>query len=154
MRKIIAVAVVLCLGLYLNAQETFVFKNTLQKSSPPELDYSLASSHYLGQDIANKMHLIKETYTYVEQGTPMSPGQKVIVKKPQIYYAIRKLNKYYKKAIKKGSLSEPEAIDLLNETLDKAFVIFDQETQEFEDYLSKQKKPEDMEQAFAMIELK
>jgi hypothetical protein len=153
MRKIFAVAIFVFAFFAVHSQESFQFKNTLDDTSKINMDYTLAGSHYLGQIIARKMHLFKETYTYIEEGTPMSPGQKVIVLKPEIYYAVRKINTYYKKQIRKGQLDEVAAIDKLARILDISYSIFDQDTEELEEYLSNLRKPEDLEKAFEKIEL-
>lgn len=83
----------------------------------------------------------------------MSPGDKVIVRKPTIYYDIRKLNKYYKKELKKGNIEEPAAIEQMSEILDKCFVIFDQDTEQFEEYLKGLKHAEEIVAAFDKIVL-
>lgn len=153
MRKLLSLFVLLVIGLVMYGQDTFLFRNTLDDTANVNVDYSMASSHFLGNEVSYKMHLFKETYTYVEQGTPMSPGVKTIVRKPNIYYAVRKLNKYYKKQIRKDRIDETEARKRMVSILNKCFVIFDQDTTDFEDYLKSLKQPDDIEAAFDKIVL-
>jgi hypothetical protein len=150
MRRFLLIAIIMALGLHVSAQDSFTFKN---KSVKIEADYGMASTHYLGPEIANKMYLFKQTYTYVEAGTPMSPGDKVIVQKPTIFYAVRKLDKHYKKLMKKGTITESEAREKMGRILDISYIIFDQDTGEFETYLKKMKGGEQIEEAFDKIEL-
>ncbi len=153
MRKIFAVLFLLVCGIVMYGQESFVFRNTLSDTAKVNIDYSLATSHYLDNEIARKMHLFQKTYTYVEKGTPMSPGDKVIVTKPYIYYAVRKVNKHFKKELRKDRITEEEAGKELGKILNIAFAIYDQETEEFEQYLRKNRKPEQILTAFNNVEL-
>ncbi len=154
MKKIFFVAFAFALSLsYVLAQETFEFRNTLADTARRGFNYSMASDHFLGDIIAKKLFRFKETYTYVEKGTPMSPGDKVIVRKPTIFYSVRKLNNYYKKEIRKGRKSPSDAIDEFGSILDKSFVIYDQPTDEFEEFLKSSKKPEEIIKAFEKVEL-
>ena len=153
MRKIFTILFLLVLGIVLHGQENFVFRNTLSDTAKVNIDYSFAMNHFLGNDIARKMHLFQETYTYVERGTPMSPGDKVIVTKPNIYYAVRKVNKHFKRELRKDRISEEEARKKLGEILNISFVIYDQNTKKFEDHLKMNRKPEEILAAFNNVEL-
>lgn len=153
MRKLFTLFVFLCFGIIAYGQNTFVFRNTLDDTANVSLDYSLAGNHFLGENIARKMFLFKAVYTYIEKGTPMSPGDKVIVRKPTIYYAIRKLNKYYKKELRKDRMEKEVAIKKFGNVLDKCFVMFDQDTSDFEDYLKSLKRAEDIQKAFDNVVL-
>lgn len=151
MRKLFTLFVLLVFGIVLYGQESYLFRNTLDDTANVNVNYSLASNHFLGDQVAKKMYLLKETYTYVEKGTPMSPGDKVIVRKPTIYYAVRKINKHYKKQIRKGRIEESKARKSMINILDKCFVIFDQDTNEFESYLKGLKHSDDIVAAFDKV---
>ena len=156
LRKSISFLVLLFIGAAVFGQndKKFVFANTLDDTSRVKIDYSLSGRSYFGDIIARKLYLLEKTYTYVEKGTPMSPSDKTIVQKPTIFYALKKLTKYYKKQVKKGHLTMAEAVDKLIIDLDKGYAIFSQDTNEFEDYLRQLKKPEDIADAFDKVELK
>lgn len=111
------------------------------------------SSHYLGNEIAVKMDVLKDTYTYIEKATPTSPTDKTIVVKPTIYYAIKKLSNKYKRFIKKDQLTEQEARKRLDKYIMIALSIYHQETDEFEEELRKNKKPHEIEQVFDKVTL-
>ena len=143
------------LTLLLHAQDenSFLFRDQLRDTASLRLDYSLMKSHFLGEEIARKIYRLERTYTYRVQPTAMSPTTKTEVKKPVIYYAVLKLNNHYRKQIKKSQITESEAISQLGEALDIAFMIFGQDTGEFEAYLKKNKSTQQIEKAFKKIEL-
>ena len=154
MKKLfICFVLVLYGGLISFGQESFVFRNTLDQATQIQLDYSLSGNHFLGEEIANKTYLLKKIYTHIEKGTPMSPVDKVIVKKPTIYYSIRKLERHFRRQIRKDNMTEQEARKELNEVLDICISIYDQDTEEFEKYLKKQRKPEEILAAYDNVVL-
>ncbi len=151
------VALILGMGIFISvfSQEMgkFEFSNNLKDTLNLKLDYSFAGNHFLGQQIANKFYRMEQTYTYVEKASPISPSDKIVVQKPVIFYAVQKINKLYKKKLKKGLITEQEAKKELGHILDVAYAIFNQNTEELEDYLRKNKKPEDIQSIFRDIEL-
>ncbi len=151
MKKIFVVATMIVSALALNGQEKFVFQDELYQANQMQIDYSFAGSHFLGDEIANKTFLLKKIYTHIEKGTPMSPVDKVIVKKPVIYYSVRKLDRYFKKELRKGRIEEAEARKKFNEVLDICISIYDQDTDEFEEYLRKRRKPEQILEAYEKV---
>ena len=143
------------LTVTLRAQDenSFLFLDQLRDTASLRLDFSLMKSHYLGEEIARKVYRLEKTYTYIEKPTAMSPTSKTVVKKPVIYYAVLKLNNHYRKQLKKSQVAQNEAILKLSEVLDIAFMIFGQDTGEFENYLKKNKSPHQIEKAFEMVKL-
>jgi len=133
--------------------DSFRFSNHLADTGSFEYDYNFVDEHYLGDDIALKMYRVKETYTYIEAGTPSSPGDKTQVKKPAIYYAIKKLNTYYKKQLKKGEVDRAEAYEKLARYLDIAYSIYNDDTAMFEDELRSAKKAPEIDELFARVVL-
>ena len=113
----------------------------------------MVPNHYLGPEIGLKTYLLKGLYTEVEEGNEINPVDKTIVFKPAIYYSMKKLNNYYKKAVKKGIITEQEAIDKMNTYLDICLAIYLQETQQFETELKKYKKTEDIDAVFSRVVL-
>ncbi len=142
------------LAVFGQKEEKFVFANTLSDTVHVKIDYSLAGRNYFGDAVARKLYLLEETYTYIEKGTPMSPSDKTIVQKPVIFYAEKKLVKYYKSQVKKGHLDKAAAEAKLIRDLDIGYAIYSQDTDKFEEYLRNHKKPADIADAFDKIELK
>jgi hypothetical protein len=154
MRKLFSIALFLCVfsGIYAQ-QPDFLFANNLKDTLSAKVDYAYAGTHILGTQVARKLLLLHETYTYVESGTLTAPGDKTIVKKPDIYYSIKKLNNYYKKAVKKGIIDQKQAAKNLTSAIDKSYSMFYEDTQKFEEYVRAQKKPEDIQKAFDQVKL-
>ncbi|MDP4189695.1 MAG: hypothetical protein Q8907_09790 [Bacteroidota bacterium] len=133
--------------------QTFTFYRT-SANSTEQIDASSLNSHYFGQDIAEKLYLVKQNYTFVEAATLTSPGDKTIIRKPAIYNSVKKLEKYYKNAVKDGLISKEEGHDKLAKFLDITILIANQGTTDFESALKKAKKPEQIEHVFSEVVLK
>ncbi len=124
--------------------DVFSFNFIEDKIDDSSVDMGSLSDHYLGLDIAKKLQLLKDSYTWKEEGTPNSPTTKTVVEKPAIYYSLKKLDKYYKKAIGKGEISEAAAKDEFVKALDIALFIRFQETDAFESKLRELKEDSDI----------
>jgi len=109
--------------------------------------------HPLGLDVSKLLALLKQRYTYIEPGTPTSPHDKTIVIKPTIYNSIQKLNRYYKKEIKKDTLIQSSTRDDFLLCLKVALIIYSEDTEAFEDYLRTCKKPEQILEAYKLVVL-
>jgi hypothetical protein len=132
----------------------FCFRYGVDEESLYSIDDEDLTEHPLGDDIARKLYLLRETYTYIEHPTPTSPGEKTIITKPSIYNSLQKLNRYYKKQVKAGEMTEEEARIKLGQYLDVAISIFIENTESFEDELRKAKKPDEISEVFSMVMLK
>lgn len=130
------------------SDDVFYFDFMEDKLDESSVDMSIVGKHYLGDGIAKKLQLLQESYTWEEAGTPSSPGTKTIVEKPSIYYALKKLSSGYKKKVKKGEMSEEEALDELTKALDIGLFIRYQNTEEFEAKLKELKSPEEIAYLF------
>lgn len=131
----------------------FVFENNLHYYEDYEVDMAFVSPHYMGEEMALKIHLLDETFTTVEAATPTSPTEKTIVNKPIIYYAIKKLSRKYKKEIRKERITEEKAKENLENALEVGLSIFHEDTEEFEQVLKKAKKPDEIVSVFNMVVL-
>ena len=96
--------------------------------------------HFLGDQIATKMFLLRKSYTYSVRDE-ISRVDKTEIEKPSIYYSVNKVNKYVKKSIKKGQMTEGQAKETLTKVLDVAINIRYQETEELEKELWSTKDP-------------
>lgn len=133
--------------------KTFEFYKQLDNANEVNVVESFIPNNFLGDEIARKYYILQELYTYEEEGSPTSPGTKTIVEKPNIYYAIKKLNRHYKKMVKKDKLSLEEAVEDFGHFLNIGISIVYQPTKKFEEYLDNLKKPEELISAFATVDL-
>ncbi|MGK7393914.1 MAG: hypothetical protein ACNS62_05060 [Candidatus Cyclobacteriaceae bacterium M3_2C_046] len=131
----------------------FEFYQQLDNANEVEIVESFIQDNYLGHEIAKKMYILEELYTYEEEGTATSPGVKTVVEKPSIYYAIKKLNRYYKKMVKKDRVPLDQAKDNFEHILNIGISIIYQRTASFEEYLDDHRKPEELLEAFSSVDL-
>ncbi|MGB9747779.1 MAG: hypothetical protein ACPLXM_12710 [Bacteroidales bacterium] len=137
----------------LPAQEKvqFTFRSHLNDEEYKKpYDQSMGSS-ILGTEVARKMYIVRNTFTYVEEPTPTSPTPKTIIRKPRIYNSVKKLVSYYEKMAKKGLMPVEQAAANATLVLDKAYSAFYGNSDNFEQFLKSAKKPEQIEEAFKAV---
>lgn len=134
-------------------EEKFYFNDVNIEKELGEIEMIEVDDHFLGTEIAKKFELIKDTYTYIERGSETSPGDKTVVQKPVIYYSLKKINRYYKKGLRKGYATEEEAKKMLNKVLDVAYAVFDQNTGKLEEAIKDARKPEPMLEVYNRVVL-
>ncbi len=146
----------LCFFGAVNAQQEkkFVFRNNLSDTLGEKINPGEISSHYLGQAMAIKYHRFTSIYTYLSSASATSRTETTKINKPTIYYAVKKLNRYYRKQLRKDKIEEPEAFDQLAHILDVAYVIYNQDTEELEEALRQARKPEKISDVFDNTVLK
>jgi hypothetical protein len=154
MRKLFSIALFFFAisGIYAQDPE-FYFSNNLEDTINAKIDYSQAGTHVLGPLVARKMMLFQATYTYIEKGTLVNPGDKTLIKKPEIYFSVKKLNNFYKKSVKKGVIDKDKAAKDFTSVIDKSYCMMYGNSADFEKYIKSQKKPEDIQKAFDMVKL-
>jgi len=131
-----------------SADDVFYFDFMEEKLDDSHLDPSYLKNHFLGTTISMKLGLLKESYTWTQEASATAPGDKTVVEKPSIYYALKKLSNSYKKRIKSGLMSKEEALDELTKALDIGLFIRYQNTDEFETKLKELKSPYDIAYLF------
>lgn len=104
--------------------------------------------HIFGEEIGKKMEILRESYTWIQEGTPLNPSTTTNVEKPAIYNAVKKLERYYKKGVKKGVIDIAQAQRDMNRILDIAIYIRHQATSEFENFLDEMKTEEQLVSLF------
>lgn len=131
----------------------FKFHKQLDNGKEVEIVDQLLSDNYLGESIARKYYILQKLYTYEEEGSATSPVTKTIVEKPSVYYSLKKLNRYYKKMVKKDRMERDKAVEELKHFLNIGISIVYQPTKEFEEYLDDHRKPEEIVEAYSNVVL-
>ena len=155
MKRVLILTVMLCLIVAISSAQDgdkFYFYNDVP-SLKKKIDPLRISANFFGEEIALKTYLIKDMYTVVEAPTDYNPVERTIVNKPTIFYSMKKLNSYYKKAVKKGELDMHEATNRMNGYLDICLSVYMQDTNAFENELRKFKKQEDINLIFSRVVL-
>ena len=78
------------------------------------------------------MYLYNEQYSYKEPVAPGNSATKTILRKPEIYSSVRKIEKYLKKQVKEGDMTTEIARSQYDKVLDVALNILDANTESFE----------------------
>ena len=136
-RKIVLIACLVAPMAFVSAQK---YQFEYQEKEQKEIESTIFKKHYLGEEIAIKMQLMKEEYTY-QIKDEIALTESTEIEKASIYNSVNKVSKYLKKGIKKGEISEEEAKETLDKMLDVVINIRYQETAELEEELWGLKDP-------------
>ncbi len=136
-KKLVLLVCLIAPLAYAGAQK---YQFEYQEKEQKEIENTIFKKHYLGEDIAIKMQLMKEEYTY-QIKDEISLTESTAIEKASIYNSVNKVNKYLKKSVKKGQISEEEAKEILDRILDVVINIRYQETAELEEELWSIKDP-------------
>ena len=126
----------------INEEKIPVFVFNLYSSAKETHTYE-GNTSFWGEVAGSKKEKVEEMYLYTTTIAPGNPGTKTIIRKPAIYNAVQKLEKFYRKKVRKGVYSEKEAESAFLKVLNVAEAAFPESTSEFEEKL---KATNDIEQ--------
>lgn len=161
-RLVIALFVAFCFCGISIAQEVknetgkggkYTFKYAVDLQALSEIDHSFFQPHAFGEIVARKLYMVQDLYTYVEAATPTSPSEKTIVLKPNIYNSVLKLNRYYKKQVKKGLVKKEDAAKDLDYCLNVAISTVATQTDSLEADIRKAVDMNEIANIFLGVEL-
>lgn len=147
-------ALFLLSAISINAQDNataFIFNTYIE---PIDItDVKASSSHELGDSIACKLHIIENTFLIRYETKVGLSSSELEVQKSDLLESVEKLNKYYRKAVKKGNMPQYEASRMLSRYMDIAYTLFYEESSQFEKALSKAKTPEEIIALYNRVQL-
>ena len=108
----------------------YSWNSELEKITP-----ELSGEHLFGDKVAKKLYLFEKKFTSEEAIAPGNPATKTVIKKPIIFEAVKQIEKYLKKAVKKAEISNELASNDFNKVLDVAINILTADTRVFESTL-------------------
>ena len=142
------------LGSTEDTTEYFRFFSFTDESEWESIPLSRAGKHYLGENIARKYYLFKDLYTYQTPVSPGSPAMRTVIRKPVVYNALNKLDKYLKKTSYKGNAQNAgQFIRTFEHALDVAIAIYSQETSGFEAELENSDNVKEIMSVFSRVKL-
>lgn len=149
--RLLMLAILGVISFAASAQDNYYFESTPvvfpKVSDCPE-------DNYLSKNVLIKLEQFNQIYTKkVELGGPQYIMSTEIIK-PDLYYSIQKLSKYFCKSMKKGTITKDEAEAELVAILDKCFQIFSQDTTPIEAELRAVNNPEAIVGIFDKIVIK
>ena len=106
---------------------------------------------YMSKALSVKLAQFDKVYTKTVDCGPPAHMSSIEIAKPDVYYSVKKLSKYYCKGLKKGKLNIDKAESELSSILDKCMAIYAQETKPIESELKTAAKPEDIILVFDRI---
>jgi len=115
-----------------------VFNFDVNNIVPEELKKvpeEMTETHFLGDQIAKKMYVFKDLYTYREVIAIGNPTIRTFFNKPRIHHSVKKIEKYIKRSVNKGEMTLDDATAMFNNVLDIAINIYNMNTDQFEDSL-------------------
>lgn len=115
------------------------FMSTHKEPTAEELA-SFSDSEKFGKKAAYFYDIFKETYVTKEEVVPGDPTKRTIIRKPEIYNAVRSIEKALGKAIKKKEISREESCKQFCHVLEVSLAAIDSDTQSLEDTLNSHRK--------------
>ena len=149
MRKFFLLATLLVLGTVVFAQagDEFEFMDLSDEIEEIEVP-AYEKKHYLGDKFTKMFFALKEQYVYTPEKTAINMDPSPTTEKPAIYNSVKKLDKYYKKMIKKGKISKEDAMKKLSTIVAVGYSIRHENTKSLEQMLWTIKDPAQLEAVF------
>ncbi|MCG8388837.1 MAG: hypothetical protein MJA30_25015 [Cytophagales bacterium] len=148
MKKISFIFMLSTILVVSHAQNKEMFR-FVDKSGEMEIEVpEYAQQHYLGEEFTKKFYALKEKYVYRPEASFNSPTPASITEKPSIYNSLKKLDKYYKKQLKKGTVQQEEVRASLSKALAVGYSIRYADTSDLETILWKTKDIAEIEKIF------
>lgn len=116
---------------------------------------SFSDSEKFGKKAAYFYNMFKETYVTKEEVVPGDPTRRTVIRKPEIYNAVRSIEKALGKAMKKKEISQEESCRQFCHVLEVSLAAIDSDTQSLEAALdSHRKDPKSLLAIFQNVSLK
>lgn len=120
-------------------EQRFIFTSVLPATKLKEdietVDVSMIRNHFLGEEVAKRIFLFENTYTYESKAAPGAFSGRKVIHKPIIYDTIYQIEKHLKKAVRKGNLDDKNASYEFCKYLELALFLLHEETSNFENAL-------------------
>lgn len=111
---------------------SYEFRASSTDNDLRNISSDMIGEHVLGKLVSEKLYLLEAKYIYQVPIVPGNPQMRTIIRKPVIYDAVMKIEKYLKKSVKKGEITTEIASADFNKVLDVAFNVLTAETAGFE----------------------
>lgn len=119
--------------------ETWEFYSTQEDPAPGDLA-ALSLNHKWGKKVAFLYDSFKDVYVVKEEVVPGDPTRRTVIRKPDIYNAVRTIEKGLNREVKKNELTPEKAEAEFTNVLKVALAAIDSDTETFESALQENKK--------------
>lgn len=110
-----------------------------QKAPQPE-DLQEVEDNKLGKDIGFYDQIFNQLYVVKEEVVPGDPTMRTVIKKPDVFNAVRAIYKSLCESVKNHTLTKEEATSQMLHTFKVAIAVIDSDSSSFEKYLHQNKK--------------
>lgn len=149
MRKFYLLAAMLAFAVTVVAQTEDEFEFLDRSDEIEEVEVpSYEKKHYLGDEFTKMFFALKEKYVYIPEQTSINRDPSPTTEKPAIYNSVKKLDRHYKKMLKKGKLSKEEVTERLSLVVSVGYSIRHEDTAVLEKMLWRIKDVEELESIF------
>lgn len=150
MRSVCIICFLISIVCGAKAQNKYVFK-------ADSLHYPIVDecppNQYLSKDIRIKLAQFNQVYSrQINMGAPDFQVSTEIIK-PDLYYSVQKLSKYFCKCLKKGIIQKQEAESEFGSILEKCILIASKDTTPLEAELRATSNPTELVGIFDKIEI-
>jgi hypothetical protein len=114
----------------------FEFKVYANNNDLDAITKEIAGEHFFGDIVSRKLYLFGSKYTFEVQVVPGNPQTKTVVRKPVIYDAVIKIERFLKRSAKKGEITVETATEEFNKVLDVAINVLTSDTGSLEKAIS------------------
>ena len=134
-------------GLFAQSEDDYEYADRSEEIEEIEVP-PYVSKHYLGSDFTKMFFALKEQYVYIPEKTATNPEPSPTTEKPVIYNTVKKLDRYYKKMLKKGKMSEDDVREKLHTVVAVGYSLRYADTESLEKILWKMKDPTELAKLF------
>lgn len=136
MRKYFLLAAMLVFGVaaFAQTEEEFEFFDRTDEMEEVQVP-SYEKKHYLGEEFTKMFFALKEQYVYIPEKTSINMNPSPTTEKPAIYNSVKKLDKHYKKMLKKGKMSKEDVRERLAKIVSVGYSIRHEDTAALEKML-------------------
>jgi len=106
---------------------------------------SYFTKHWLGAEFTKLTFALRQEYVYMPEATSISPQPVLITEKEIIYTSVKKMDRYYKKEVKKSRMTEAQAKEKLKKVFAVVYSLRYAETEEIEKIFWNTKKAVELE---------
>lgn len=90
------------------------------------------TKHWLGPEFTMMVFALREEYVYFPEVTPTNKDPSLVTEKPVVYNSVKKMDRYYKKEVKKGKITEAVAREKLKKIYGVVYSLRYADTKELE----------------------
>jgi hypothetical protein len=130
-----------------------VYSYTHLEEDLRDVDESFIRSHPIDIEVAKRLHLFEEQYSIYSEAAPGAYSGQKTIQKPILYSSVYRIDKYFRKQLRTGSIDIDAAKHEMCTILDTAIILLHYDTHDFEQALRKSRSADEMVTLFKYVQL-